>query len=42
MIVKKTILLVDDEEDITQLLDDLKFSIINKLKMGEWICLIIE
>lgn len=35
-------LLVDDEEDITQLLDDLKFSIINKLKMGEWICLIIE
>ena len=35
-------LLVDDEEDITQLLYDLKFSIINKLKMGEWICLIIE
>ena len=35
-------LLVDDEEDITRLLNDLKFSIINKLKMGEWICLIIE
>ena len=35
-------LLVDDEEVISRLLDDLKFSIINILKMGEWICLIIE
>mgnify|MGYP001334187907 CR=1 FL=1 len=35
-------LLIDDELDLNKLLNQLKFKVIDKLKMGEWICLIIE
>ena len=35
-------LLIDDELDLNKLLNQLQFKVINKLKMGEWICLIIE
>ena len=35
-------LLIDDELDLNKLLNQLQFKVIDKLKMGEWICLIIE
>ena len=35
-------LLIDDELDLNKLLNQLQFKVIDKLKMGDWICLIIE
>tara|TARA_B100000676_G_C18069629_1_gene843413 strand:- start:2090 stop:2923 length:834 start_codon:yes stop_codon:yes gene_type:complete len=35
-------LLTSDEKEVVKLLDKFDFKIINKLTMGEWLCLIIE